>query len=211
MTETDWLTSVDPRPLLHALHGKGNPRKMRLLACACCRRVWDRIVDPASRAAVEASEQFADRRMDEWGLMRCGERLRPADTLAHDAAWAAWRGWAVVAAWRAAEAVESSCAEPLKAAAWLQERQGQADLVREVFGNPFRGCELPAEWLAWHRGTVRELAGHVYSRRAFHLMPWLGDALLDAGCTDEAVLDHCRQGGSHVAGCWVLDLILGMG
>jgi hypothetical protein len=40
-------------------------------------------------------------------------------------------------------------------------------------------------------------------------MPILHDALLDAGCHDEGVLSHAReQGGVHVRGCWVLDLLL---
>jgi hypothetical protein len=36
----------------------------------------------------------------------------------------------------------------------------------------------------------------------------VADALEDAGCTVAAVLDHCRQPGEHVRGCWVLDLLL---
>jgi hypothetical protein len=31
-----------------------------------------------------------------------------------------------------------------------------------------------------------------------------------AACTD-AILNHLRQPGSHVRGCWVLDMILGKG
>jgi hypothetical protein len=40
-------------------------------------------------------------------------------------------------------------------------------------------------------------------------MPILADALEEAGCTDAAILDHCRQPGEHVRGCWVVDLLLG--
>ena len=40
-------------------------------------------------------------------------------------------------------------------------------------------------------------------------LPILADALEDAGCTDQAILDHCRGAGPHVRGCWVVDLILG--
>jgi hypothetical protein len=39
-------------------------------------------------------------------------------------------------------------------------------------------------------------------------MPVLADALMDAGCTNELILAHCRSGGKHEKGCWVLDLIL---
>jgi hypothetical protein len=40
-------------------------------------------------------------------------------------------------------------------------------------------------------------------------MPLLADALEEAGCTDQEVLKHCRSGGEHVRGCFVVDLILG--
>ncbi|HEY3806421.1 MAG TPA: hypothetical protein VGL61_27645 [Kofleriaceae bacterium] len=37
----------------------------------------------------------------------------------------------------------------------------------------------------------------------------LGDALEDAGCTDDAMLAHCRAPGPHGARCWVLDRLRG--
>ena len=40
-------------------------------------------------------------------------------------------------------------------------------------------------------------------------MPILADALEDAGCTNQDILNHCRGGGEHVRGCWVVDLLLG--
>ncbi len=53
------------------------------------------------------------------------------------------------------------------------------------------------------------LARSIYDDRAFDRLPVLADALEDAGCTDAAILDHCRGPGPHVRGCWVVDLILG--
>jgi hypothetical protein len=44
--------------------------------------------------------------------------------------------------------------------------------------------------------------------RAFERMPILADALMDAGCEDEQIIGHCRSGGPHVRGCWVVDLVL---
>ena len=54
-----------------------------------------------------------------------------------------------------------------------------------------------------------QIAQAIYDDRAFDRMPILADALEDAGCTDRAILDHCRSEGPHVRGCWVVDLLLG--
>jgi hypothetical protein len=40
-------------------------------------------------------------------------------------------------------------------------------------------------------------------------MQVLADALLDAGCDEDALITHCRSEGPHVRGCWGVDLILG--
>jgi tetratricopeptide (TPR) repeat protein len=84
-----------------------------------------------------------------------------------------------------------------------------ADLVREVFGNPFRRAGIVPEWLTWNDGAVRHLARTIDEELAFGLMPVLADALQEAGCTDEAVLQHCRENTGHFRGCWVVDEILG--
>jgi hypothetical protein len=39
----------------------------------------------------------------------------------------------------------------------------------------------------------------------------LADALLDAGCSDEDLIQHLRSPGPHVRGCWAVDRILGKG
>ncbi|HKB04597.1 MAG TPA: hypothetical protein VKD90_20405, partial [Gemmataceae bacterium] len=60
----------------------------------------------------------------------------------------------------------------------------------------------------WRTADVLGLARAVYADRAFDRMPFLADALLDAGCDAQAIIDHCRTAGAHQRGCWVLDLIL---
>ena len=54
-----------------------------------------------------------------------------------------------------------------------------------------------------------QIAQAIYDDRAFDRMPILADALEDAGCMDQTILNHCRQSGEHVRGCWVVDLLLG--
>jgi hypothetical protein len=61
MTVEEWLTCTDVDALLDFVAGRLSERKLRLYACARCRRVWDLLTDPRSRDAVEAAEWFADR------------------------------------------------------------------------------------------------------------------------------------------------------
>jgi hypothetical protein len=53
------------------------------------------------------------------------------------------------------------------------------------------------------------MAQNIYQDRTFENLPLLADALEDAGCTDAAILSHCRKPGVHVRGCWAVDLLLG--
>jgi hypothetical protein len=62
---------------------------------------------------------------------------------------------------------------------------------------------------AWRTSTVVALAQQMYDARDFAVMPILGDALQDAGCDSDDILDHCRGPGPHVRGCWVVDLVPG--
>ncbi|MCE9560793.1 MAG: hypothetical protein K8U57_01935 [Planctomycetes bacterium] len=78
---------------------------------------------------------------------------------------------------------------------------------REVFGNPFWPVTFDPAWLT---STVVSLAQSMYESRDFSAMPILADALQDAGCDNDDILDHCRDEKQvHVRGCWVVDAILG--
>ncbi len=93
--------------------------------------------------------------------------------------------------------------------AYKAEERAEAGLVRCIFGNPFRLTSLSPSWLAWNDGRAAQLAADIYRDRTFGLMPMLADVLEDAGCEDVAILNHCREPGEHVRGCWVVDLLLG--
>jgi hypothetical protein len=86
------------------------------------------------------------------------------------------------------------------------ESQAQAHLLRDIFGNPFRPVRVDPSSLT---PTVTALAQTIYTDRTFDTMPILADALEEAGCTNDDILAHCRGGGEHVRGCWVMDLVLG--
>jgi hypothetical protein len=216
MTEADWLACGDPEPMLQFLcECQASERKVRLLACACCRRVWDLLPDPHSRLAVEVAERYADSRAT---LHELGRVLGPATRVADRASWAA--------VWAANRKISGPIRNVFDAAQWLgrcgagyaitdwqaelaTRTRWQVGLVHEVIGNPFRPRVLEPVCLNWGNGLVRHLAEGIYEEKAFERMGVLGDALEDAGCRDDVILDHCRGGGEHVRGYWVLDLILG--
>lgn len=103
-------------------------------------------------------------------------------------------------------------------AAEAAEAAVQAMLLRDIVGNAFRSPTLDPDWLTWNEGAVAGLAQAAYDERLIpegHLDPArlavLADALEDAGCPDADILGHLRSPGSHVRGCWVVDLLLGKG
>jgi hypothetical protein len=92
----------------------------------------------------------------------------------------------------------------------LMEKRNQVNLLRDLFGLlPFREVHVNPTWLSWNGGTIPRLAQAIYGERAFDLLPVLADALEEAGCTNRDILSHCRSGGEHVRGCWVVDALLG--
>jgi hypothetical protein len=117
------------------------------------------------------------------------------------------------AAWRAAglHSTWITHMSALQASEFRKEEEAaQAVLYRDIYGNPFRPVAVNPDWLAWNDGTVPKLAHAIYDERAFNSLPVLADALEDAGCTDADLLNHLRDPGPHVRGCWALDRILGM-
>ncbi len=60
MTEEEWLACDDPAMMLAHVEGSAGDRKLRLFACACCRRLWHLFAEEEGRRAVEVAERFAD-------------------------------------------------------------------------------------------------------------------------------------------------------
>jgi hypothetical protein len=90
--------------------------------------------------------------------------------------------------------------------AYRSESEAHACLLRDIFGNFFRPVTVDPSWLT---STAVSLARLMYDSRDFSAMPILADALQDAGCDSDDILNHCRGPGPHVRGCWIVDLVLG--
>jgi hypothetical protein len=82
----------------------------------------------------------------------------------------------------------------------------QPDLLRDIFGNPFRPVTADPRWLT---DSVVAMAQTMYDSRDFGQMPALADALQAVECDNSDILEHCRHAPLHVRGCWVVDLLLG--
>lgn len=81
-------------------------------------------------------------------------------------------------------------------------------LIKDILGDPFR--PEPRFEPSWRTDTVVLLAHTMYAARDFSAMPILADALQDAGCNNDDILNHCRDTSlTHVRGCWVVDSVLG--
>jgi hypothetical protein len=201
VTEAEWLACRDPDMLRafladYAEHFRTrwqgwvtvprhsvSDRKLHLFHVACCRRV-EHLLPPQHRQLIDAMEAFAD------GLT---DAVSVEDTAA--VAHAALEGSLVV----------DEVGEMVGRLA-VAESTLQADLFRDIVGNPFRPVRVEA---AWFTDTARALARAAYDGQAWDTLPVLADALQDAGCADADLLGHLRSPGPHVRGCWALDLVLG--
>jgi hypothetical protein len=229
MNESDWLTGVDPGPMLDYLTGRAGERKLRLAACACARRHFAQLSYNRCREAVEAAERFADGRLDAAALAAAGDAANfavqdegyyrmpaagAAAACALPAAADALRTALLAYAQQAARDAVFECALPgeesaAAAAELARERRIQCGLLREVFGNPFRPPAVEEALRRWNDGCVVKLAGLIYERRRWDELPILADALAEAGCRDEELLAHCARPAGHALGCWALDALLG--
>jgi hypothetical protein len=215
MNQSEWDACNDPRPMLEALRITRKVRKLRLLACACCRRVWEELkrLGPALTAAVELAERHADGHASDEELNRAWMSLGGVNHAGHLALLVVdpnpWNGATGVCLWvrelrRRLVGNESGSQEADKV-----EIRAQAALIRDLFG-PHPGPALVnLSWLGAAEEEVVRLAGGIYHERAFTDLPILADALEEAGCPDPALLEHCRSGGEHARGCWVVDALMG--
>jgi hypothetical protein len=208
MTEAEWLSLADPAPALEYVSSMASDRKLRLWACACVRRIEPLIPHELGHKALEVVERYVDGLADERAVLSVADAFYPCGlynaTYDHPATRAAHCPLYREMVGQAATYVLRCRKQGERAA----ERAVQAALLRDVCGNPFRPAAMDTSCRAWCGGTVVQLARAIYEERAFERLPILADALEDAGCTAADVLNHCRGGGEHARGCWVVDLLV---
>ena len=227
MTEAEWEACADPHQMLRAFRAtlprvacgggyvlRTPERKMRLLAVALGRCLQWVYKHDWHRLALDVTEEVADAEHREDGYRatlrqlhdELGSPCHPDNPHLDQVVWSAAFPHEF---WEATEALMVGCARALRTA-WGNRTPpvpAQADILREVFGNPFRSITFDP---AWRTSDVMLLATGIYGEKAFDRMPILADALQDAGCDADALLAHLRDANAaHVRGCWALDLVLG--
>jgi hypothetical protein len=211
MTEAEWLACGDPHLMVEFVRGKGSHRKLRLFAAYSFRSLLYLLPDPRQHRAVDTLEQMAEGTASVRDRQEAVRDTRlalpaysqPGDEPADDPYFVAlmlfreFRSSSVgTHAWAATAGVADSGTV----------RREQCELLRDIFGNPFRPVPFDPRW---RTTDALGLARGICEDRAFDRLPLLADALMDAGCDSAALLDHCRGPGPHVRGCWVVDLVLG--
>jgi hypothetical protein len=208
MTEQEWLETGILVVLLEHLRKndktirrKAGQRRLHLFNCACLRRMWDRLDQPMLRETVELIERYVEGQADKAAVTAAGVAI--AETLGTPPLYlraavrtAAFPAMLAFRARNVAWGVTMTAGDQ----GWRGEERAQTDLLREIFGNPFRPLakrDFPAE--------VRSLARSCYDGEpGVYLI--LADALADLG--EETAAAHCRQSG-HVKGCHIVDWVLG--
>jgi hypothetical protein len=213
MTEEMWSKESDVYRLceqLKEIRGPLDLRKRILFCSACCRRKW-RLFGEASRLGVIVAERFAD------GLATESERQAIRDKLSSNI----YADGSMTSAILSNEATMqrpyrmccaaidtldgmvlagSNIAQHLDDPEQSEEGDAHADLVRHVWGNPFRAAEPSIP----HDARLVEIAQRLYDG-----LPVAQDLCeLLASLGHENLADHFRT-PDHPKGCWALDRILG--
>jgi hypothetical protein len=206
MKEAEWMTCYEPDQMLMPLRDWASDRKFRFFTCACLKQAKRLHEISPLRDVIQAIEQFTEKVNGKIDLI-AADRLLAAGRVAHqeldDLDWPNVCYYlAIEEGWKAAQAALKLLAKN-HLLNRKKKRRVYSDLIRCVFGNPFRFTDVDSSWIT---STVVALAQEAHESQDFSVLPILADALQDAGCENEDILNHCRQRGEHCRGCWVVDL-----
>jgi hypothetical protein len=197
MTEKDWLTCSDPKPMLALLSRSPDEGELRLFHAKCCRRIWHLITDERSRLAVQTAERVAG---DHASFEELATAWYWARRAVCEAKYAEWVGEAV----SNFETTAEYCAHGVKlfalcaAMAAVSEKAADAhggweDYQDEENRNPPRWLDPPRGSDHWAAAALGELRKQqvLASGRMDDCMPivsverseWLDDYLQQSGIT----------------------------
>jgi hypothetical protein len=225
MTEPEWLECTDPTPMLGFLRGKASNRKLRLFALAAWRLSYGKYL-PANTAeepadlgpyTIVVAERYADGHATQEEIEAAEQNAREYGYQFLDEIFGFTEPYSAYMA--LAGFFGHSAFDPARRALFISDptelRPTHANLLRDLFGNPFRPASLN---LAWITPTVTTLATAAYEERILPSgeleaarLAVLADALEEAGCDNPDILNHLRSPGPHVRGCFVVDLLTGRG
>ena len=219
MTATEWDQSDDVDKMLVAVRGRVSERKLLLFACGCCRLVEATI--PTASFLADRFERDSERPLttdEKWSMFSLiGSAMlgdlhpiisRVLSGFENDS-WNLARNVASLLRNLTAagpEPMEGNETHLLERPAPATQSPEQAALLRELVANPMRESDAGR----WRTETTIGISQGIETDGAWERMPILADALEDAGCEDNTILDHCRDSSRvHRKGCWVVDEILG--
>jgi hypothetical protein len=220
MTEPEWLSCIDPKPMLEFLRGemiltdvriwsgrvvkmqeypkdKLNDRKLRLFTAACCKILETLFPDPRHLdwiKRVELSAMISDM-PEELAALQVEAFMATRPDFEKAEAIKNWIAWAKSTT---GETMARHVTRQPPMPPWA--RKQEAKLVHDIFGNPFHPLPPRPE-------AIAPLAERIYAGE-WNAMPLLGQWLQKRGYVDEA--EHCLDPNiHHVKGCWVVDWVTG--
>lgn len=188
-------------------------RKLRLFACACYREYGPYQIQEVW-AFLLRLERFADGLFPEPELRRVN-RVAVQAALNRDSGktfsvpfYTLWRMGSPWIANNIQEIVQGILRDQESLSKSVIE-SSMCAMLRDLFGSLNGLPEFLPEWTKFRGQIVRQLATSIYQQRQMNDIAIIADVLEEAGCTDETILDHCRQDQRHYLGCWVIDQLLG--
>src|SRR5262249_45737531 len=180
MTEEGWLNTTSSVEMLRWLNGRASGRKFRLFVAAHCRAVVDEISSEVSWRVIDVLERFADGKADTSELEEARKLAQEESCWLWDEmenAEGAWRASLYYQSYALAGAADSALVAEVSPTSWGMRvshvlTQSECQVLREIFGNPFRHRPLiHPDWLAWSGGLVTHLAQEAYDKRRFAELP----------------------------------------
>jgi hypothetical protein len=230
-----WKDIYDPPSLLAHQVERGSERKCWLFICACIREHGHLLADVLSRQAYFVLERYAEDQASAEEVKKSldcvalslqaapGGRHVPWDkvravTAALSAALyaATWGGkpdpfdtYPVTGVREVSREVMNQIVQAGDSDWIARKNKLMCELLLDVFGPPFSSPTLEPAWLAGAGQMAFKVAAGIYQERSFEDLAILADALTDAGCPCQELVQHCRKPGVHGRGCWAVDLLLG--